>query len=47
MEITGPPGRRTTVNALNSGARVRLADFADFADFEDFLTLPAYRQPTG
>lgn len=44
MEITGPPGRRTTVNALSSGARVRLADFEDF---EDFLTLPAYRQLTG
>ncbi|MFI5662439.1 malate synthase A [Streptomyces sp. NPDC051684] len=29
VEITGPPERRMTVNALNSGARVWLADFAD------------------
>ncbi|MGW3064268.1 malate synthase A [Streptomyces sp. NPDC001130] len=29
VEITGPPERRTTVNALNSGARVWIADFAD------------------
>ncbi|MFB7664887.1 malate synthase A [Kitasatospora sp. NPDC056138] len=29
VEITGPPERRMTVNALNSGARVWLADFED------------------
>ncbi|MFB6806934.1 malate synthase A [Streptomyces sp. NPDC056387] len=29
VEITGPPDRRTTVNALNSGARAWTADFAD------------------
>ncbi|MEU9252008.1 malate synthase A [Streptomyces sp. NPDC048270] len=29
VEITGPPDRRTTVRALNSGARVWMADFAD------------------
>ncbi|MBB5121056.1 malate synthase [Streptomyces eurocidicus] len=29
VEITGPPERRTTVDALNSGARVWIADFAD------------------
>ncbi|GAA5018780.1 hypothetical protein GCM10025734_71060 [Kitasatospora paranensis] len=29
MEITGPPERRMTVNALDSGAQVRLADFED------------------
>ncbi|MBL1109018.1 malate synthase A [Streptomyces sp. 5-8] len=29
VEITGPPDRRMTVNALNSGARVWMADFAD------------------
>ncbi|KIZ16336.1 malate synthase A [Streptomyces natalensis] len=29
VEITGPPERRTAVNALNSGARVWMADFAD------------------
>lgn len=29
VEITGPPERRTTVDALNSGARVWLADFED------------------
>lgn len=29
VEITGPTDRRTTVNALNSGARVWLADFED------------------
>jgi malate synthase len=29
VEITGPPERRMTVNALNSGARVWMADFAD------------------
>ncbi|GAA2488209.1 malate synthase A [Streptomyces thermolineatus] len=29
VEITGPPDRRMTVNALNSGARVWLADFED------------------
>ncbi|MFG2519887.1 malate synthase A [Streptomyces sp. NPDC048527] len=29
VEITGPPERRTAVNALNSGARVWLADFED------------------
>jgi malate synthase len=29
VEITGPTERKTTVNALNSGARVWVADFAD------------------
>jgi malate synthase len=29
VEITGPPDRRMTVNALNSGAQVWLADFED------------------
>ncbi|WBB80529.1 malate synthase A [Micromonospora sp. WMMD882] len=29
VEITGPPDRRMTVNALNSGAKVWLADFED------------------
>ncbi|MCZ0990870.1 malate synthase A [Streptomyces diastatochromogenes] len=29
VEITGPPERRTTVSALNSGARVWMADFED------------------
>ena len=29
VEITGPPTRRMTINALNSGARVWLADFED------------------
>ncbi|MFD8595592.1 malate synthase A [Kitasatospora sp. NPDC059646] len=29
VEITGPTDRKTTVNALNSGARVWLADFED------------------
>ncbi|MEV4503497.1 malate synthase A [Streptomyces klenkii] len=29
VEITGPPERRMTVNALNSGAQVWMADFAD------------------
>ncbi|MFD9000252.1 malate synthase A [Streptomyces sp. NPDC059582] len=29
VEITGPPDRRTTVNALNSGAQVWMADFED------------------
>jgi malate synthase len=29
VEITGPPERRMTVNALNSGAEVWLADFED------------------
>lgn len=29
VEITGPPDRRTTVDALNSGARIWMADFAD------------------
>ncbi|MFJ3895499.1 malate synthase A [Streptomyces sp. NPDC090083] len=29
VEITGPPERRMTLNALNSGARVWLADFED------------------
>ncbi|GAA3454222.1 malate synthase A [Dactylosporangium matsuzakiense] len=29
VEITGPPDRKMTVNALNSGARVWLADFED------------------
>jgi malate synthase len=29
VEITGPPERRMTVNALNSGARVWMADFED------------------
>lgn len=29
VEITGPPERRMTVNALNSGAQVWLADFED------------------
>ncbi|MEV6171708.1 malate synthase A [Streptomyces sp. NPDC051954] len=29
VEITGPPDRRMTVNALNSGARIWLADFED------------------
>ncbi|PWI42658.1 malate synthase A [Streptomyces sp. ICBB 8177] len=29
VEITGPPQRRMTVNALNSGARVWMADFED------------------
>ena len=29
VEITGPPERKMTVNALNSGARVWLADFED------------------
>jgi len=29
VEITGPPERKMTVNALNSGARVWMADFED------------------
>ncbi|MER5386956.1 malate synthase A [Streptomyces sp. NPDC002688] len=29
VEITGPPDRRTAINALNSGARVWMADFED------------------
>ncbi|WP_438490077.1 malate synthase A [Streptomyces sp. S186] len=29
VEITGPPDRRMTVNALNSGARIWMADFED------------------
>src|SRR5690606_28951570 len=29
VEITGPPDRKMTVNALNSGAKVWLADFED------------------
>ncbi|MEU6126909.1 malate synthase A [Streptomyces sp. NPDC047123] len=29
VEIAGPPDRRTTIDALNSGARVWVADFAD------------------
>ncbi|MFF1598709.1 malate synthase A [Streptomyces mirabilis] len=29
VEITGPPDRRVTVNALNSGAQVWMADFED------------------
>ncbi|MER7462330.1 malate synthase A [Streptomyces sp. NPDC097981] len=29
VEITGPPDRRTAVNALGSGAQVWMADFAD------------------
>ncbi|MEU9337884.1 malate synthase A [Streptomyces sp. NPDC048290] len=29
VEITGPPDRRMTVNALNSGAQVWMADFED------------------
>ncbi|HTF08450.1 MAG TPA: malate synthase A [Asanoa sp.] len=29
VEITGPPDKKMTVNALNSGARVWLADFED------------------
>ncbi|MGW1533555.1 malate synthase A [Streptomyces aureus] len=29
VEITGPPDRRMTVNALNSGAKVWMADFED------------------
>ncbi|MEU9861681.1 malate synthase A [Streptomyces sp. NPDC047971] len=29
VEITGPPDRRTAVDALNSGARVWIADFED------------------
>ncbi|MFJ8160160.1 malate synthase A [Streptomyces sp. NPDC096136] len=29
VEITGPPERRTTVDALNSGAQVWMADFED------------------
>ncbi|MFG2209508.1 malate synthase A [Streptomyces sp. NPDC048638] len=29
VEITGPPERRTTIDALNSGAQVWLADFED------------------
>lgn len=29
VEITGPPERRMAVNALNSGARVWMADFED------------------
>ncbi|GAA0715370.1 malate synthase A [Dactylosporangium roseum] len=29
VEVTGPPDRKMTVNALNSGARVWLADFED------------------
>ena len=29
VEITGPPTRRMTINALNSGAKVWLADFED------------------
>jgi malate synthase len=29
VEITGPPTRRMTVNALNSGAKVWMADFED------------------
>ena len=28
-EITGPTDRKMTVNALNSGARIWLADFED------------------
>ncbi len=29
VEITGPPDRKMTINALNSGARVFMADFED------------------
>ncbi|GAA3077437.1 hypothetical protein GCM10020254_21900 [Streptomyces goshikiensis] len=29
MEITGPTDRKMTINALNSGAKVWLADFED------------------
>jgi malate synthase len=29
VEITGPPERKTVINALNSGARVYMADFED------------------
>ena len=29
VEITGPPERKTVINALNSGARVFMADFED------------------
>ena len=29
VEITGPTDRKMTINALNSGARVWLADFED------------------
>src|SRR5690242_16213920 len=29
VEITGPPERKMTINALNSGARVWMADFED------------------
>ncbi|SHM73076.1 malate synthase A [Streptomyces yunnanensis] len=29
VEITGPPDRRMTINALNSGAKVWMADFED------------------
>src|ERR1041384_1110821 len=29
VEITGPPERKMTINALNSGAKVWMADFED------------------
>ena len=29
MEITGPTDRKMTINALNSGAKVCMADFED------------------
>ena len=29
VEITGPPDRKMVINALNSGARVFMADFED------------------
>jgi malate synthase len=29
VEITGPPERKMIINALNSGARVFMADFED------------------
>ncbi|MFJ3498666.1 malate synthase A [Streptomyces sp. NPDC086091] len=40
VEITGPPDRRMTVNALNSGARVWMADFED-------ATAPAWENIVG
>lgn len=40
VEITGPPDRKMTVNALNSGAQVWLADFED-------ATSPTWRNVIG
>ena len=40
VEITGPPDRKMTVNALNSGAKVWMADFED-------ATSPTWRNIVG